>query len=145
MTNAETARAATSDARPVPVADGDSAPYWDAARAHTLMLPYCEGCGRYIFPPRPLCGGCLNAPEWRQLDGNGTIYSFTIMRDSFMRGFPPPYVVAEVELDVQPGLRIVANVVDCAVEAVHIGQPVVVTFEDRGENVTVPQFRPRSG
>lgn len=138
-------RRVTTEARPVPVPDGDSAPYWEAAREQKLVLPYCSACKRYVFPPRPLCPSCWTRPEWTEVPGGGTIFSFTIMRESFMRGFPPPYVVADVELDVQPGLRIVANVVDCDVSEVHIGQPVEVTFEHRSESVTVPQFRPRRG
>lgn len=133
------------DARPAPLPDGESAPYWAAAKAHKLELPHCETCGRYAFPPRPLCPVCLVKPAWSEVSGRGTVYTFTIMRDSFMKGFEPPYVVAEVELEEQPGLRLVTNIVDCDVADVHIGQPVEVTFEDRSGSVTVPQFRPRRG
>lgn len=132
-----------TDARPAPLPDGESAPYWAAAKAHRFELQHCATCGRYLFPPRALCPTCLVAPAWSQVSGRGTVYTFTIMRDSFMKGFTPPYVVAEVELEEQPGLRLVANIVDCDVADVHIGQPVEVTFEDRSETVTVPQFRPR--
>jgi uncharacterized OB-fold protein len=134
----------SEDLRPVPFADPESAPYWAAAKAHALQLQHCAACGRYQFPPRPLCAVCHEPPDWKPVSGRGTIYTFTIMRESFMRGFPPPYVVAEVELEEQPGLRLVANVVECDVEAVRIGQPVEVVFEERSEEVTVPQFRPRA-
>jgi uncharacterized OB-fold protein len=133
------------DARPAPLPDGESAPYWAAAKAHKLELPHCATCGRYVFPPRALCPVCLVPPGWSEVSGRGTVYTFTIMRDSFMKGFEPPYVVAEVELEEQPGLRLVTNIVGCDVGDVHIGQPVEVTFEDRSDTVTVPQFRPRRG
>jgi uncharacterized OB-fold protein len=133
------------DARPAPLPDKESAPYWAAAKAHKLELPHCAACGRYLFPPRALCPVCLVKPGWSQVSGRGTVQTFTIMRDSFMKGFEPPYVVAEVELEEQPGLRLLTNIVGCEVGDVHIGQAVEVTFEDRSDTVTVPQFRPRGG
>ena len=133
------------DPRPAPLPDKESAPYWAAAKAHRLELQYCPTCGRYAFPPRALCPVCLVEPGWAQVSGRGTVRTFTIMRDSFMKGFTPPYVVAEVELEEQPGLRLITNIVGCDAGDVRIGQAVEVAFEDRSESVTIPQFRPRSG
>jgi uncharacterized OB-fold protein len=53
----------------------------------------------------------------------------------------PPYVIAEVELEEQAGLRILSNIVDCASEAVHVGMSVSVSFEAAGET-WIPVFRP---
>jgi uncharacterized OB-fold protein len=78
------------------------------------------------------------------LSGKGTVYTFSIMRDTFMRGFDPPYVIAQVELEEQPGLRLTCNILDCPIGDVRIGMPVEVTFEERPEGVTLPQFRPRT-
>ena len=47
--------------------------------------------------------------------------------------------VAIVELDEQPGLRLMTNIVDCPPEEVEIGMPVEVAFVERGE-VFVPVF-----
>lgn len=135
----------TTDLRPAPFPDGESAPYWAAAKAHRFELPHCAACSTWIFPPRALCPTCWTEPEWKPVSGRGTVYTFAIMRDSFMKGFPPPYVIAEVDLDEQPGLRLLTNIVGCDVDAVRIGMPVEVTFEDRSADVTVPQFRPRGG
>ena len=41
----------TTNARPAPVPDPESQPYWDAAARHALELPYCDACARYVFPP----------------------------------------------------------------------------------------------
>ena len=54
-----------------------------------------------------------------------------------------PYSLAIVELEEQSGLRMLTNIVDCPFEALSIGMPVEVTFEDRDGQV-VPQFRPAS-
>jgi len=54
---------------------------------------------------------------------------------------PPPYVVAIVELDDEPAVRLTTNVVDCPIDEVRIGLPVEVTFERR-DDVWIPLFRP---
>ncbi len=77
------------------------------------------------------------------MSGRGTVYSYTVMHANLVAGFEPPYVVASIELEEQPGLLVTANVVACASDAVRIGMPVAVTFEERTPEVTLPQFRPR--
>jgi uncharacterized OB-fold protein len=59
-----------------------------------------------------------------------------------MPGFEPPYVIAIVELEDDPTVRLTTNIVGCAIEDVRIGMPVEVTFEANGEWF-VPLFRPR--
>jgi hypothetical protein len=130
--------------KPLPFADIDTAPYWEAAREHRLIAQRCGDCGTLLFPPKPRCPACLTSElTWTDLSGTGTVYSFCVMHMSLIPGYEPPYVVAQIELDDQPGLRITTNVVDCAVDAVRIGLPVAVTFEERTPETTLPQFRPR--
>ena len=59
----------------------------------------------------------------------------------WIHGFDPPYAVAIVELDEQPGLRLTTNVVGCEPDQVAIGMRVRVTFEER-DGVHVPLFEP---
>jgi hypothetical protein len=51
-----------------------------------------------------------------------------------------PYVLAYVELD--EGVRMLSNIVDCAAEAVRIGMPVEVVFDDVTPTATLPKFKP---
>ena len=118
--------------------------FWDAAREHRLVIQRCDECGYYVHWPQLLCPQCHSdrlTPT--EVSGRGTVYSFTIVHHVFHPGFAGdvPYSLAIIELDEQPGLRLVANVVDCPHEAIATGMPVEVTFEDR-EGYTVPQFRP---
>jgi uncharacterized OB-fold protein len=69
------------------------------------------------------------------------VAAFTINQHPWFEGFPPPYVVAMVELDDEPGVRLTTNVVDCPVDEVTVGMPVEVVFEER-EDVWIPLFRP---
>lgn len=51
-----------------------------------------------------------------------------------------PYVIAIVELEEGPHMT--ANIVGCEPEAVRIGMPVEVTFEDVSEEISLVMFRP---
>jgi uncharacterized OB-fold protein len=60
-----------------------------------------------------------------------------------LRGFAPdiPYVTAWIDLDDGP--RFCSNIIGCPIENVKIGMNVEVVFEDTGEGVTLPKFKPR--
>jgi hypothetical protein len=69
------------------------------------------------------------------------VFTFTVNHHRFNPSVPVPYVIAIVELEEQPGLRFTTDLIDCAIDQVHIGMPVEVTFEQAGE-AWVPLFRP---
>jgi uncharacterized OB-fold protein len=89
------------------------------------------------MPICPRCHGREMAAE--AAAGTGTVRSFTVNRYQWTPTLTPPYVIAEVELDDQPGLRLLTSVVGC--DEVRIGMPVRVLFEQAGE-AWVPVFTP---
>jgi uncharacterized OB-fold protein len=130
--------------KPAPEPDDVTAFYWEGAAAGTLLVNRCADCGYFSHPPDVSCQRCAStALEPTPVSGLGTVYSFTIVRQAFDPAFLPevPYLVALVELDEQPGLLLLANVVDVDIETVEIGDRVEVTFEAR-DGQPVPQFRP---
>lgn len=131
--------------RILPVPDPISEPYWTAATRGELVIQYCEACDRFEFYPRPMCRSCAGELTWRQASGLGTIYSFTIVRQSKTPPFDQivPYVVALVDLDEGP--RMMTNVVDCPADSVTIGQRVEVVFADEVDGIALPFFRPATG
>jgi uncharacterized OB-fold protein len=88
--------------------------------------------------------------------GTGTVYTYTVVRHAVVPILAEavPYVVAAVDLD-EAGVRMVANLVGCDPEAVHIGSRVAVHWDDIdptdatppdgvpefGDHVTIPRFR----
>lgn len=134
-----------TDPRPVPAPDDVSGFYWDAAAEHRLVLQHCRSCRKLQYPPEICCVYCQSDDfELAEVTGRGVLYSYAAVDRALHAGFVNmlPYVVAFVELDEQPGLRILANLVDVpAGTELSCGMPVEVTFEDRGA-VTLPQFRP---
>ena len=127
---------------PLPTPDKDSQAYWDAARRHELVLQQCNECDRFRFYPRSICPFCLSDQfVWRRSDGRGSIYSFTVIHRPPAPSFRSrvPYVLALI--DLEEGVRMMSNVVDCDPHAVEIGMAVEVMFEDITEEITLPKFR----
>jgi uncharacterized OB-fold protein len=75
------------------------------------------------------------------VSGRGVVHTFTVNHQPWIPGFDPPYLVAIIELDEQPGLRFTTNLVGVEPDEARIGMPVQVTFE-QWEDVWLPLFEP---
>jgi uncharacterized OB-fold protein len=129
--------------KPLPRIDEESRGWWEALARHELYVQRCRDCGTKRLPPRALCPACLSgAIEWVRASGRGTVYSFTVTHQNQAPGFREelPYVLAIVELAEGP--RLMTNLVECAPDAVRIGQPVEVVFDAVTPEVTLPKFWP---
>jgi uncharacterized protein len=134
--------------RILPELDGDNTPYWEAATRGELHLLRCEDCGRIVHPPRPGCAACAGSNQkWINLGGTvtGTVYTYVVVYKAFLPGYAQivPYVIAVCDVDGAPGARVMANILNVAIEDVKIGMPVEMTWEKRSESITVPQWIPR--
>ena len=129
--------------KPLPRVDEESRGWWEALARHELWFQRCRDCGTARLYPRALCTSCLSsATEWVRATGRGTVYTFTVTHQNQAPGFREelPYVLAIVQLDEGP--KLMTNVVGCAPDAVRIGMPVEVVFEDVTPEITLPKFRP---
>jgi uncharacterized OB-fold protein len=129
--------------RLLPLVTPENDHYWRGGAAGELCFLRCTSCRHYVHPPAPLCPDCLSrdlAPE--AVSGRAVVHTYTINHQPWIPGFEPPYVVAIVELEEQPGLRLTTNVVHCEVDDVEIGMPVTVVFEDLGDGIYLPLFEP---
>ncbi len=109
-----------------------TAAFWQGGAVGELRIQRCQRCRWWLHPPLPMCprcGGRELAPE--AAAGTGTVYSFTVNRYQWSPSLEPPYVIAEVELDEQPGLRLLTSIVGG--DEVTIGMPVRVRFEPAGQ------------
>lgn len=132
--------------KPVPIPDSISAPFFDGARQGRLMLQCCAACGKWSFPVRERCPHCFAAKlEWRQASGRGTLYTFAIMHQVMNPGFAGavPYNIAQI--DLEEGVRMTSNVVGIPTNALKIGMKLEAIFEDVGQDVSLPKFRPVTG
>src|ERR1700694_5125856 len=107
--------------------------FWDAAREHKLVVQRCGDCAYYSHRPQVICPRCQSDKlAHAELSGRGTIFTYTVVHHVFHPVYADevPYSIAIVELEEQPGLRMLANILDCPNDELRIGMPVVVTFED---------------
>ena len=127
--------------RKLPQITSDSSAFWQGGESGRLMIHRCNTCRRFFHPPAPICPFCGSldvAPQ--ATSGRGRIATYTINHQAWKPELAAPYVVAIVELDDQPGLRLLSNVVELAPDQVRIGMPVHVTFEQH-EDVWLPLFK----
>jgi uncharacterized protein len=137
-------------AKPVPVPDAHSAPFFDGAREGLLMLRRCRACDTYMSPiagigapVRPRCVACFSGDVgWAASGGRASLYSFVIMHQLYDEAFAAeiPYNIAVVE--TEEGVRLTSQVVDCDNGALAIGMALAVVFERLSDAVAIPKFRP---
>ena len=136
------ARPAVPKPRPVPTPETQF--YWDRAADEELWLPHCDSCDQVFWYPRAHCPHCWSsAVSWVRASGRGRLASYVVNHTPHP-GYAAggPYVIALVEL--AEGVRLMANLVEVEPDPARlpVGLPVEVVFEDRGEGLKVPQFRP---
>lgn len=125
--------------KPLPRITPDSEPFWNALRERKFLLPYCVDCGKPHLPPGPVCPYCFSDHiHWKEASGRGRISTWTVVHKAWFPAFAEdiPYNVVQVELEEGP--RLTANVVGLPNERLKVGLPVVIDFDD----VTLPRFRP---
>lgn len=131
--------------RPEPVPDRFSLPYWQHAREGRLAFQRCADCRSFQHPPGPLCRSCGGRDlDFEPVSGRGKVYTYTVTYHHVVPGFEEvPYVVAMIEMEEQPGLRVLSNVLGVGPESVRVGLEVEVRFEDLPGGLRLPQFTPR--
>lgn len=133
----------TSPARIAPVASAESAEYWAGLRRHELLLQACAACAARQFYPRALCTACGSTRlAWTRASGRATLRSWSLVRRGVSDAYAQdvPYALALVELEEGPTMM--STLVGVALDAVRIGIPLEVEYDDRPEGYTLPRFRP---
>ena len=96
-------------AMPVPVPDQDSEHYWKAMGDGSLEIQRCDDCGRWTWPPRPICSGCQGENlAWQEASGAGEVHSWIVTHQVYGPGLRElvPYTVVLVRIDEQPDILI---------------------------------------
>ena len=108
------------------------------------MLPWCAACDRPFWYPRAACPRCLGDDiEWRGASGDGVVYAASVQhlpgpgRDAA----DGPYVV--VLVDLEEGVRVMGNVLDCAPDDVHVGMRVRANWQPLSDGRKLSQFAPQ--
>jgi uncharacterized protein len=121
--------------------DRDTAGFWEAARRGELVVRRCTSCDAVLHMPRAYCHHCGSwETAWRPVPGTGTLYSWTVVAHQVHPSFPVPFTVVLVDVDDAPGARMAGYLP--GEPALTEGQPMTVWFEDVGDDVVLPQWRP---
>lgn len=87
-------------------------PFWEGLAKGTWQSTCCDACGKFTFPPKPVCPHCWSDKmAWKPLTSKGTLYAWSRIHSAptvFID--EAPYAVCVVDLDI--GLRIATRLVE---------------------------------
>ena len=131
--------------RVLPAVDQQSAPFWEAAANHRLVLARCDACQRLNHPPDVVCGHCHH-PAGRfhneQVDTGATVMSWITVRQPFLPGLDElvPFLLVDASLDADSDVRLIGRLLDGPATPLSVGAHVRVEFEDIAPGVALPAF-----
>lgn len=129
--------------KPQPVRSALNRPYWDGTASGVLRIQHCRACDARFLYARTLCPACWKSDLlWEAATGRGHILAITTVHQAPYAAFADdaPYRIAIIRLE--EGAQLMANIIGAGAMDAVIGDPVEVTFEQRGD-VVIPQFQLR--
>lgn len=127
--------------RILPELTPENTAFWTGGQRGELMIAHCDACDHAIHPPELICPICLSRSVTpRAAAGTGAIYSYTVNYQPWLPDLPVPYVLAVVDLDGEPGVRLTAQLHGVDPDSVAIGQKVRATFV-QAQDVWIPEFQ----
>lgn len=125
-----------------PVVNRDTAYFWEGTAKGELRIQQCGACGELRHPPGPMCPHCNETkPTHIVSSGLGEVYSYVVHHHPPVPGHTLPFVIALVELE--EGVRLLAELVDVAPDDVSVGMPVRIDFARVDDELTMPVWRRR--
>jgi len=120
--------------------------FYDFCKAEALHFQQCGSCGSFRHVPRQMCPQCNSFEwDWVKSSGRGTIYSWVVINRALHPAFHDPEAVpmAPVIVEMEEGVRLLSNMVDCPPDQLVMDMPVEVVYEPVTDEVTLPRFRCR--
>ena len=124
--------------------EGLTKQFYDWCARGELRFQRCGQCGTFRHVPRELCAVCGSFNwEWTRTNGKGTVFTYTVVARALHPGFAQAVPYAAVVVELEEGVRLLSNVIDCPADELRIGMPVQVAFEQQTQGITLPVFRSR--
>jgi uncharacterized OB-fold protein len=129
--------------RPVPTTtDHDTSGFFEACARGQLVVRSCSNCGAVYALPRDYCRECSSwSMGWKEVSGEGFLYSYTVAEHQIHPAFPVPYTVVLVELADEPSVRMVGSIPGD--HELQIGTPMQVWFEEVADGISLAQWKVR--
>jgi len=127
---------------PLPRLTPENKDFWTCGADNELRIQRCTSCGTLRHPQGPRCRECRSAEfDYAAVSGRGTVLGVTINAQQWLPDMTPPYVICIVGLEEDPRVRITSNLIECDLDAAHVGLAVEVVFSQI-DDVWLPYFRP---
>lgn len=118
-------------------------PFWDSLRAHQVRVQRCSTCGTYRYQPKEVCARCQSrAAQWSPISGRGTVYTYTVIRRAPTPAYEAGLPYAIVHVTMEENFRMAATMRGMDPDAVRIGLPVRLAYDDVTTEWTLFVFEP---
>jgi hypothetical protein len=107
--------------------------FYEGCSLGELRIRVCRKCQARFHFAYEWCPNCYSLKlSYEVASGRGKVSHFCVCHVAPYPEFEEfsPYILALIEL--HEGVRIMSNVLDCPMEEIRVGLPVVVRFETRG-------------
>jgi hypothetical protein len=128
--------------KPLPALVGLSKEFYDFCQQRELRFQRCADCNAWRHVPREQCAQCGSRRwQWAKSHGLGVVFTWTVVARAMHPAFVADVPYAPVVVELDEGVRLVSDVVDCPPDELAIGMRVRVEFVDVTPDVTLPKFR----
>ena len=128
--------------KPLPELQGNSKEFYEWCRRGDLRFQRCSDCQAWRHVPREMCAKC-GSDEWKWVksSGKGTVFTWTIAERAMHPAFVDAVPYAPVIIEMDEGVRLVSELIDCEPADLEVGMRVEVAFAKVSDEVTLPKFR----
>lgn len=127
----------------LPEPDENNRPFFDGAREGELRLQRCDDCGGWMYPVKKRCQHCgSTALGWQAACGRGTLYSHARLQRVYHPRHQGRLPLILAWIDLEEGVRLPSNLIDCEPADARVGMRVQVAFEQFADGAAIPVFRP---
>ena len=115
--------------------------WFAAARDGRLVIQRCSDCGTLRHPPGPACPACCSF-AWDTVESTrkAVLHSWTVIHHPQDPAFEYPLAVGLV--DLEEGIRIVADIAGVDHDRLEPGTELEVCFVEHAHGEVLPQLRP---
>jgi hypothetical protein len=132
--------------KPLPELEGFAKDFYGFCKEGELHFQRCDDCSAWRHVPRELCAECGSwSWSWARSSGRGAVFTWTVVGRALHPAYADSVPYAPVVVELEEGVRLLSEVVDCAPEALEIGMQVEAIFDPVTPEITLPKFRRRAG
>ncbi len=128
--------------KPLPALDGLTKEFYNWCRRGDLRFQRCSACQAWRHVPRPMCAACGSFEwTWQRSSGRGTVFSWTVAERPMHPAFQHDAPYAPVVIEMEEGVRLVSEMLDCSPDELEIGMPVELVLDHVTPEITLPKFK----